>query len=162
MMPSMARLIGCAALFLAAGCYDYVQVETAPPAGRRVALEISDKGRVALGERFGPGLAEIEGTLLESRGSEYVLEVRRVAQIGGSSADWSGEETHVSRDFVGSVRKRELSKWRTGLLVAGVAGGVIALTARGLAGSLSESDQQSSNPPPVSLRIPLRIPLHLP
>lgn len=156
MMASTSRIMLLAILVAgASGCYDYVQVETAPPVGRRVALDISDRGRVALGSRFGPGLAQIEGTLVDGEGPEYVIDVLRVSQVSGTSSQWSGEETRLSRDFVGSVRTRRLSKWRTGLLVVGVASGLAALAARGIGGTLSEAEQQNNHPPPVSIRIPI-------
>jgi hypothetical protein len=155
MMSSSHRIGIIVGALLASACYDYVPVETAPPPGGRVAIEISDRGRVALTDRFGPGLVEIEGMLVASEGNDYVLNVARVAQIGGASTAWSGEETRVSRDFVGTVRERQLSKWRTGLLAAGIIGGVAALASRGLNGSLSESSQQSTPPTPISIRIPI-------
>lgn len=155
----LLRLSVCAAAsFAAQACYNYVPLESTPPIGDRVALEITDRGRVALADRFGPGIESIEGRLLENQPNEYVISVSRVTQISGSSAIWSGEQTHVSRELVGSVRRRELSKARTALLVGGIAAGVVALAAHGLAGSGSEKPETSPLPPPASVRIP--IPFH--
>jgi hypothetical protein len=160
MMPQSLRrstsMVVCGALLSSTtACYDYVRVETAPPSGERVAFEISDRGRVALAERFGPGLAEIEGTLAGAQGDQYVINVRRTAQIDGTSSTWSGEETRISREFVGSVRTRKLSKVRTALLVGAVAAGLGATAFAGLAGSLSESETTPEPKMPASLRIPI-------
>lgn len=149
-------MVVCGALLSSTtACYDYVRVETSPPAGERVAFEISDRGRVALADRFGPGLAEIEGTLASAQGDQYVINVRRTAQIDGTSSTWSGEETRINRDFVGSVRTRKLSKVRTALLIGGVVAGVGVLSFAGLAGSLSESEVTPDPKTPASVRIPI-------
>ena len=160
MMPQSLRrstsMVVCGALLSSTtACYDYVRVETAPSSGERVAFEISDRGRVALADRFGPGLAEIEGTLAGAQGDQYVINVRRTAQIDGTSSTWSGEETRINRDFVGSVRTRKLSTVRTALLVGAVVAGVGALTLAGVAGSFSESETTPEPKTPASLRIPI-------
>jgi hypothetical protein len=146
-------------------CYTYVRTETpTPPVGERVALEITDRGRVSLADRFGPGIAEIEGRVLDDQTNDYVINVYRVSQVNGQSAMWSGEETHVSRDFVGSVRTRQLSKVKTGLLIGGIGAGLALLAAKGLSGTYTGTPDPQPNPGPVSVRIParfvLRIPLH--
>jgi hypothetical protein len=155
--PFAFRLGVCAASLAAAqACYNYVPVETAPSVGERVAFEITDRGRVQLADRFGPGIESIDGRVLEINPTDYVINVYRVMQINGSSAIWTGEQSRIGRDVVGSIRRRELSKGRTALLVGGIAAGVIALTARGLAGSGNDApDSGPTTPPPQSIRIPI-------
>jgi hypothetical protein len=146
----------------AQACYNYVPLESTPTVGERMSFEITDRGRVDLSNRFGPGLASIEGRLLESEPNEYVIDVFRVSQVSGSSAIWSGEQTRVNRSLVATVRKRELSKVRTGLLVAGVAAGAVAIAARGMGGSYSAQNDSTPARTPISVRIPFRIPLRFP
>jgi hypothetical protein len=157
----LANNTALVAVLLAAstGCYEYRAVETAP-VGERVALQISDRGRVGLAERFGPGLAEIRGQLVSQESNEYVLNVLRVSQISGNSSPWSGEVTRVDRSFVGLVRQRQLSPAKT-TLVAAAAATVAYLIASGkIVGNYSqEPDTPGTGDPPLSNRIPLRIPL---
>lgn len=160
MTVMLYRIRACVAggllLPAAQACYDYQRVETAPPPGERVSLEITDRGRVALGDRFGPGLATVEGTLVAQDGGDYVIRVARVTQVAGSSALWSGEETRLNHDYVGTLRTRTLSKLRTTLLVGGIAAGVVALSIGGLSGVFSEAEKTPDVPPPSSIRIPVR------
>lgn len=141
-------------------CYNYIPVDSTPPVGQDVALSVSDRGRASLAGRFGPGLAEIQGRLVRLQDSNYVINVSRVSQITGSSALWSGEESRIDRDLVGSVRIRRLSVVRTGALVGAVAAGLAILTARGLAGGGSEPPAADSGKSPISIRIPLFPTLH--
>jgi hypothetical protein len=137
-------------------CYEYRPIETqTPPAGEEVALQITDQGRVSLSQRFGPGLAEIQGRMVSMQGSEYVINVYRVAQIGGETAAWSGESTRIDRSFVGSVKGRQISGLRTTLfaVVAGAAG--YYLVSRTLGGSFSGGHDDEPPPPPISNRIPI-------
>ena len=161
-MRRKSRLgVAAAALSATQACYNYVPLETTtPPVGERIAFEISDRGRVGLSNRFGPGLAQIEGTLVGNQGNDYVINVYRVSQISGSSAIWSGEETRLDREYVGQVRSRQLSKLRTGLLIGGLAAGVALLTAQGLSGTFSGAPDPAPPVQPANLRIPFRIPLH--
>ena len=163
MMHRVARFsVCCVALGAAQACYDYVPLETMPPAGERVSLVMTDQGRVNLAGRFGPGLATIDGTLVGIQDSNYIINVFRVSQISGSHALWTGEQSYINRALVGTVRARQLSVWRTTALV-GLIAGAAALTAGGLsAGGTQPEARSDSTKPPASTRIPLtiRIPLH--
>lgn len=150
-----------AAVLLAAstGCYAYRPVETAP-VGERVALQISDRGRVGLAERFGPGLAEIRGQLVSQESNEYVVNVLRVSQISGISSPWSGELARVDRSFVGTVRQRQLSPVRTSLMAVGAATVAYFIANGKIVGNYRQDpDEPGTGEPPLSNRIPLRIPL---
>ena len=164
MMHRVARFsVCCVALFAAQACYDYVPVETAPTTGARVALVVTDQGRVSLADRFGPGIATIDGQLVGVQDSNYIINVYRVSQISGSHALWTGEQSHINRALVGMVRLRQLSFWRTAALVGVAAAGAVALAAGGLSAAGSQPDSTSgTTKPPLSNRIPLtiRIPLH--
>ena len=156
MSLKLYRRAAVAALVLVLGaCYEYRPIETqAPPAGEQVALQITDQGRVSLSPRFGPGLAEIQGKMVSLQGSEYVINVYRVAQISGETAAWSGEPTRIDRSFVGSVKGRQLSGLRTSLFTVVAGGALYFLVSRTLSGSFSGGHEDPTPPPPVSNRIP--------
>jgi hypothetical protein len=148
------------ALFMPAlqACYTYGPLTTpAPAVGETFEFEISDRGRVDLGERFGPGLKEIEGRLVSNENSQFVINVFRVSHVNGQSAQWSGEASRISRDYVSTVRGRQLSRGRTALAAAGATAAVVAILAsRGLLATFTgESDKPGDDEPPISTRIPL-------
>ncbi|HVX41031.1 MAG TPA: hypothetical protein VHB25_15795 [Gemmatimonadaceae bacterium] len=152
----------CVALAATQACYNYVPVETMPPAGENVSLVVTDQGRVSLAERFGPGIATIDGKLVGIQDSNYIINVYRVSQISGSHALWTGEQSHIDRGLVGTVRTRQLSLWRTAALV-GVVAGVAALTASGISGGgVEPAPPSDSTKPPLSTRIPLTVRFSLP
>ena len=150
------RAAYAALIVILGGCYEYRPIETqSPPAGEQVALQITDQGRVGLSQRFGPGLAEIQGKMVSTQGSEYVINVYRVAQITGESASWSGESTRIDRSFVGSVKGRQLSGLRTSLFAVVAGGALYFLVSRTLSGSFSGGHSDPEPPPNISNRIPI-------
>ncbi len=112
-----------------AGCYVYVPVDNpaAPPAGKRVAFELTDRGRVALFDRMGGGVLRLEGTVTGDDSDQYVMDVWRVAQLNGETTRWSGERVRINRDFVGGVLERKLSNARTYLLAGGATVAMVML-----------------------------------
>ena len=113
------------------GCYSYRQApEGTLPIGGSVALGITDRGRVAIGETVGPGALRIRGTLVAVTDSTYVVRVASVEHLGGRTTKWSGERVTVSRDHVGTAAEQRYSRGRTWLAISGVAVGVaLAATA---------------------------------
>lgn len=143
------------ALLALPSCYQYVPVETATPgSGERFAFEISDQGRVGLGERLGPGVSLIEGRLVGTEGEQYLISVFRVATINGESSAWSGETMRLDRNYVSRVRERELNRTRT--VAAATAASVVVVAVvltTGLAGFFTGTDDDRNPPdPPVDFR----------
>src|ERR1044072_3531337 len=62
-------LVALVPTFLA--CYEYVPSATAsPPVGQLVELQVTDRGRVGLGDRFGAGVQYIMGRLISEQGAD--------------------------------------------------------------------------------------------
>jgi len=140
-------------------CYGYVPLATqSPPLGQMVELQVTDKGRVGLSDRFGPGLEVIAGRVESQQANDLVIDVYRVKHITGESTQWSGESVRLDRGFVGLVKARKISVWRT-TAIAVAAGTVLALTAgRALAGGGKDpKDPPDPIEPPTSTRIPIGI-----
>ena len=159
-MPIVRRV--CCALMYAAfttlesACYDYVPVTTTPPVGEIVALQITDRGRVDLADRFGPGLARVEGRLLSAPADQYVIAVSRVTQINGETAAWNGESVHLSRDVVGGVENRRFARGRSAAMAAAATAGVVGFIVTRYGGSSSTgSTDTTAGKMPASLRIPV-------
>jgi len=155
-MP-MRRFILGGLLVGAQGCYTYVPIRTAVPAtGERVALQITDRGRVELADRLGPGIVRMEGLVARADSIEYVVNLHRIAQIGAGTSRWSGEAVRVNKDYVGGVELRKLSRGRTALVAGVVAGAVVAFIAsRGIFGAFDRNDEPEPPPGPGTTIIPL-------
>jgi len=139
--------VSAAALTLVvAGCYTYTPLEAPSPAPQeRVALVLTDQGRVGAGPTMGAGLARVEGMLIGSTDSDYTLRVAEVIDIRGAVSRWSAETVTLQRSWVGNAYERRLSKSRTYLLASALTVGVVAFIAsRTLFGS---SGPFVENPP---------------
>ena len=114
----------------------------------KVALDINDVGRVALGGTIGPEIGQVEGTLLEPPGEEYVLAVSQVHFLRGGYQTWTGERVRISKQHVGRLSERRLHKGRSYALAAVIAGGLVAVVVSkdliGL-GSLGENTPGDTN-----------------
>lgn len=146
-MRRVAWVVLCVVLPVSQACYTYVPLETtSPPVGETVAFQISDRGRVDLAPRFGPGLLRVEGLVTQLDSQDVVMNVFRVSQIGGLNSRWSGESVRLGRGFIGQLQQRKLSRPKTILLAGLVTGVVVGVVAsQGLFGFFTGDP----NPPPV-------------
>jgi hypothetical protein len=154
-MRNAFRWVGVSLLFVASACYKSVPLETStPPIGETVSFIISDQGRVGLGDRLGPGIARIEGRMLGTEGDQYVVNVFRTAEIGGSTSVWSGEEMRFNRNFVARLEGRQLSKTRTWLAAGAATSVVVAfVVTRGMTGLFGGDDDIPPKEEPQSSRV---------
>ena len=148
------------ALSAAQGCYKYMPLYTSPSVGEVVAFQITDQGRVGLSDRFGSGLARVEGMLTSKQDSVYIINVSSIAQIDGTTSQWSGETVRLPQTYVGMMQSRQFDRARTttfASIAAVAAGGTIAvLISRGLFGGYSGPTQDTTGTGPISARIPVR------
>jgi hypothetical protein len=140
----------------ALGCYSYAPLDTSAgvQAGEHIAVEITDRGRAELGDRLGTGVVRLEGTLTRTDSVDMVMNVWRVAQIGGPSARWSGESVRFKREYASRVQARTLNRGKTYLVAgAAVAGLVVFTKSFGLLGfATGDGDDGDVQPPPASSR----------
>ena len=133
-----------------AGCYAYVPLggthpETAP--GARVAIELTDVGRVGMAPQLGPEVNRIEGVLVTRSDSTYEVGVSMLIGLWGAQSKWAGEQVVIRRDYVRRMGERRFSAWRTGVLAGAASAGVLAFVlTRSLIGGGSTPDTPA--PPP--------------
>jgi hypothetical protein len=133
------------------GCYQYVPVDTtaSPSIGKRLAFEVTDRGRVGLSERLGEGVLRLEGTVVEGDSAQVVMNVWSVEQLNGTKGTWTGERVRIDRNFVGRTFERQLSRGKTyavsGLALAGL---VLFVKSQGLLGAADVSESGDPPPPP--------------
>lgn len=136
-------------MLLNVGCYTYQPfVQGGPQPGQRVALELTDQGRAALGDQLGPGVLSVEGTLQGMQSDQYVVGVSRVTTISTGTANWGGERVRIPVSDVARSQLRTLSRGRTVLLVGAVVAGLTAfiLTRSLSGGGFLPSDTTSKQP----------------
>lgn len=139
----------------ALGCYNYVPLDTSTgvQAGEHIAVEITDRGRAELSDRLGSGVIRLEGTLTRTDSVNMVMNVWRVAQIGGPTARWSGESVQFKREYASRVQARTLNRGKTYLVAgAAVAGLVVFTKSFGLFGFAAGGENPVEEPPPASSR----------
>jgi hypothetical protein len=162
----MATIMVCSS-----GCYSLERINGSSPApGTRIALDVTDAGRVALGGTMGPEIDRVEGRLIERTNGEYLLGVTSVSLLRGGVQTWKGEQVVLKPEFVSTVYERRLDKARTGLFAAAIVGGVVAIASQNLLTSGTEDTPttpdtiHTNRRPPIKhirlLSIPIsRIPL---
>jgi hypothetical protein len=109
------------------GCYVYVPrpiSEAAPKA--HVSAEITDVGRVALGEQVGSEVSRIDGEIVQKTDSAILLNVSEVRYLNGNANAWQGQEITLRPQDVKSLTQRTYSKQRS-MLAAIAIGGLAAL-----------------------------------
>jgi hypothetical protein len=132
----------------ATGCYTYHPVtDTQSLNGRSVALAITDRGRVGLGERLGEGVLRVAGTLADQNDTSVVVRVAEVQFLNGTTSHWNGESVRFNRSFIQSASQRSFSRSKSALAAAVVLGAVTAfiVTRSLIAGGTS--DGGDSKPP---------------
>lgn len=112
---------------LAAACYTYTPLAATPEPASHVSMVLTDFGRLHASSQIGPQADRLEGNVIATSDSGYTLAVSGVKSIHGDWVKWTGETVSVRRDYVASVYRRELSKPRTVLVVAGAAAAVTAV-----------------------------------
>ena len=106
---------------LLGGCYSYRSLPSAPAPQTRVAVVLSDVGRVETARSIGPSTERVEGNVVSADDSAYLLAVSSVKPMRGAWVRWNGEQVAVRRDYVAAMFERRLNKGRTALVVgAGV------------------------------------------
>lgn len=139
----------------ASGCYSLARIPGGSPApGMRVAFDVNDAGRAALGGSMGPEIDRVEGRLLERNNGDYLLGVTSVSLIRGGVQTWKGEQVVVKPEFVSTVYERRFSPVRTGLAVAAFAGGVAVIMTQDLLGGGAEDDSKTPGDTSQTMRRP--------
>lgn len=128
------------------GCYTLRPIQgTEPQVGTRVAFDVNDAGRVALGGSMGPEIAQVEGQLLQKDNEGFLLAVSSVRLLRGGEQVWSGEQIRLNPHHLGTAYEKQFSLGRSiGLGAIGIGGFTAFLVTRSLLGTGQDSD---GNPP---------------
>ena len=148
-MQQLAATCKFAALsLLLTGCSTLRPVRGAvPEVGTKVAFDVNDAGRVALGGSMGPEISQVEGQLIEKDSTGYLISVSSVRLLRGGEQVWSGEQVRLKSEYLGPAYQRRFSLGRSLVLGVATVGGFGAfLATRSLLGS-GTNDSSCANPP---------------
>jgi hypothetical protein len=148
------RTRGSGALVLAlllAGCSTLQPVQGPVPApGARLAFDVNDAGRVALGGAMGPEIGQIEGQLLGNEDGAYVVAVSGVNYLRGGHQSWSGETVRLRPEHIGNTYERRTSTGRSIAMGVITVGGFTAfVVGRSLVTSGQEDDDGGDDDKPL-------------
>jgi hypothetical protein len=155
----VARAIGLAVAVTAlVGCYTLQPTGgPVPEVGSRVAFDVNDAGRLALGGSMGPEIDQIEGRLVERDTTDYLIAVSAVHLLRGGDQVWSGERVHIRPAYVSRTYERRFSPGRTVVLSAIGVAVVAAFVSQALVGSGNESPSRGSDSSGATVRIPIGV-----
>jgi hypothetical protein len=139
-----------------AGCYSLQPAGgVVPEVGARVAFDVNDAGRVALGGSMGPEIAQVEGQLVEKDGGSYLLAVTTIRLLRGGEQVWSGEQVRLKSEYLGSAYERKVSVARSvGLGVVGIGGFALLLAKTSLLGGGTKDNPGGGDSAQTSLGRP--------
>ena len=116
------RLLGAGLLpGLLGACYVYQPAPAALQPQQKVSMVLSDYGRLEASRQIGPQTLKVEGSIISSDDTAYLMSVSSVKPITGSWVRWSGEQVSMRRDYVAMLYERRFSKGRTALFSGAVA-----------------------------------------
>jgi hypothetical protein len=132
------------------GCHTYLPMqEPVPAAGRGVAVELNDRGRLMVAGQLGESVLRVDGTLVSTTDSMITMRVSRTVQVRGSTAVWAGESVQIPQAGVRGYRLREFSRGRSVALAVGIVGVLVFLaTSLDLFGGGSEKPDPTDPCPP--------------
>ena len=113
--------------------------------GTKVAFDVNDAGRVALGGSMGPEIAQIEGRLAGRDGTDYLVSVSDVHLLRGGDQVWHGETVHLKAEYVSSLYERRFSTARSVAMGAAGLGAIAAIATRSL-GGLGSTERPEPSP----------------
>lgn len=137
------------AVFGVTGCYTYVPTTTAPTAGADVSVVLTDRGRVALGDRVGTEMDQLHGRLVSSTDSSVVVSMSESVTLRGISAKWTDELVTLNRDSFGSIRTKTFSRGRTTVTAAGIGAAAAILIVSGAVNTGGSKVIQDDSKPPI-------------
>ncbi|MFI5228184.1 MAG: hypothetical protein ACHQWU_03890 [Gemmatimonadales bacterium] len=155
----MARAIGLAtAVMTLGGCYTLQPTGgPVPEVGSRIAFDVNDAGRAALGGAMGPEIDQIEGLLVERDTADYLVAVSAVHLLRGGDQIWSGEQVHIKSAYVSRTYERRFSAGRTVVLSAIGVAAVAAFVSQTLIGSGADSPSKPSDSTGATVRLPVGV-----
>lgn len=134
MNKKIAYVLASLCLSALVGCYELQPARTAvPQQGTRIAFDVNDAGRLALGGSMGPEIDQVEGNLLETDSDAYLLSVTAVRLLRGGEQRWAGEAVRIKREYINTTYVRKFSPGKTVAVSVAGAAAIVAIATASLA-----------------------------
>ena len=112
-----------AAILCTAGCFRYIPTEVAAiPDGERVRVHLTRAGQLDLPELTDPVGGPVQGTLVRRADDRIFLRVPVAVRREGFLQSNIGQDAAIPFSEIVQIERRQLSRSRSGLMVAGTAG----------------------------------------
>lgn len=158
---AFTALGAAAVLFGQLACYILKPVAggVVPTVGSRIAVDITDAGRVALGGLMGPEIRQIEGRLVRNEEAEIEVAVSMVRMLRGGEQSWTDERIRVRKEHISLYYEKELSRGRTVAASAAGVGLIAIFVGKGIVGALSGEEDVTPDDTSNTIRRPVRPPI---
>lgn len=144
---TVARCLGFVLVFVLAGCYRQLPLETPlPQPNQRIVAQVTDTGVLAMSNALGPGAQQVEGIVTAADNDTWEMQVLRVDYRGGSSVTWNGEPVRFPRSALSQATERRFSTGRSWLMAAAITS--LALLGAKFLGVIGGGDSDNPPPPP--------------
>ena len=163
----VARRLSALAIVAAAGCYRYAPIPVAqlePGMDVRARLTATAVDRLSRGSRTGIGALDgftVNGTVGQIGADSVLLSVPTTVLEADYRATVLRQDIAVPRADVVAAETRRLDKWRTSLIVGGVAAGTLAVIVNARRGA-GHSGGIPVIGGPSETRVPVGFMWHLP
>jgi hypothetical protein len=138
----------CSVAIVVSGCYSNVpiQLSTAQP-NTKLVVALTDAGSDSLARYLGPGVATVNGKLLQNGDDGLSLAVTQVTMRSGAEQFWKGETVALPKYSVATVQERKISKPRTLLLGGAILAALFTVKLSGVgSGGAGKGTGPPSNP----------------
>ncbi len=108
-------------------CHSMSPMGGMPVANDQARVRLTDIGAATMAPVVGPGVTGLRGTILSIDSATVRMSVIAVTDRDGLENRWLGEQVTVKREFITGFDQRELSYFKSSLVVLGIGAGMFAL-----------------------------------
>lgn len=108
-------------------CHTTRPMERIPSANDEARVRLTDLGAAMMAPIVGPGVTGLRGTITALDSTTIRMSVIAVLDRDGLENRWLGEQVTVKREHITGFDERELSGFKTALVVIGIGAGMFVL-----------------------------------
>ncbi len=123
------RPIAVLLLLSLGACHTSRPMERMPVANDMARVRLTDLGAAMMAPVVGPGVTGLRGTIMSIDSVTVRMSVVAVTDRDGLENRWLGEQVTVKREFITGFDEREISSFKSALVVVGIGLGMFVLAA---------------------------------
>jgi len=141
------RTIAVITLATTGACYTSLPVESfPPPVGNDLVAMLTDTGSADMASVVGPRVTGVSGRYLGLAGDSLLLSVKTIIKRDGNEEFWRGEQVGILRSNVATLRRRQFSPVKSGVIVGALVAALVGLTSVVIS---SSGNRTGTRPPPT-------------